>query len=122
MRAPWQLGINRYSKHPKEAEALIRFLTSPEVQRWMAIQIGYKPSRKALYQDKDLLAAQPFLGRLYEVFLLARPRPVSPYYLMLSQVMQPEFSAALVGLKSPAEALRDAERQMNQILSGESRS
>jgi multiple sugar transport system substrate-binding protein len=114
----WQLGINRHSRHPKEAEALIRFLTSREIQRWMAIKVGYKPTRKSLYQDKQLLAAQPFMAGLYEVFLMARPRPVSPYYLMLSQVMQPEFSAVLVGLKTPEQALRDAELQMNHILSG----
>jgi multiple sugar transport system substrate-binding protein len=112
----WQLGINRNSEHPKEAEALIRFLTSPEAQRWMALEIGYKPTRKALYQDEKLIAFQPFITGLYGAFLSARPRPVSPYYLMLSQVMQPEFSAALVGLKSPEEALRDAQLQMNHIL------
>jgi len=36
---------------------------------------------------------------------------------MLSQVMQPEFSAALVGLKEPKTALKNAQRQMNHILS-----
>jgi multiple sugar transport system substrate-binding protein len=114
----WQLGVNRYSRYPKEGEALIRFLTSRNIQRWMAIEIGYKPTRKSLYQDEELHAAQPFITQLYDVFLLARPRPVSPYYLMLSQVMQPEFSAALVGLKTPQEALRDAQFQMNHILFG----
>ena len=114
----WQLGINRYSRHPKEAEALIQFLTSPEIQRWMALEIGYKPTRKALYQDERLLAAQPFITGLYGVFLSAKPRPVSPYYLMLSQMMQPEFSAVLVGLKSPEKALQDAQLQMDHILSG----
>ena len=45
----------------------------------------------------------------------ARPRPVSPYYMM-SQVMQPEFSAALSGIKEPEEALRSAEKQIKHIL------
>ena len=80
--------------------------------------MDYKPSRKALYRDPELLRAQPFIASLYEIFLLARPRPVSPYYLMLSQVMQPEFSAALVGVKSAEQALSDAERQMSRILFG----
>ncbi len=113
----WQLGINRFSQHPEEAEALVKYLTSPEVQRWMAIEIGYKPTRKSLYQDEALMAAQPFIVSLYQVFQTARPRPVSPYYLMLSQIMQPEFSAALVGLKEPKEALRSARLQMEHILS-----
>ena len=49
----------------------------------------------------------------------ARPRPVTPYYPMITQVMQPEFSAALVGVKSPEEALRSAGRQIRHILGGE---
>ena len=113
----WQLGVNIYSKHPKEAEAFVQFLTSPDIQRWMAIEIGYKPSRKALYHDPTLIDAQPFIAGLHDIFETARPRPVSPYYLMLSQIMQPEFSAALVGLKKPETALKNAQRQMNHILS-----
>ena len=116
----WQLGINRSSKHPEEAEALVRFLTSPEIQLWMALEIGYKPPRRGLYQDKKLLASQPFIAGLAHVFETAKPRPTSPYYLMLSQIMQPEFSAALVGLKEPREALKSAQRQMKHILSATS--
>ena len=112
----WELGINRFSRHPKEAEALIRFLTSSETQRTMAIKIGYNPTRKALYDDPALVAAQPFIAGLRKIFPLARSRPASPYYPMLSQIMQPEFSAALVGIKPPARALRDAALQMNHLL------
>lgn len=112
----WQLGVNRFSKHPEAAEKLIKFLTSPESQKTLALTIGYKPTRKSLYQDKDLIRDQPFIAGLYDVFMTARPRPVSPYYMMISQVIQPEFSAALSGIKTPEEALRSAERQIEHIL------
>ncbi len=36
----------------------------------------------------------------------ARPRPVTPYYTLLSDVLQSEFSAAVAGMRSPEEALR----------------
>ena len=112
----WQLGINRFSRHPKEAEALLLYMTSPEVQRTMAIETGYNPTRKAVYDDPALAAAQPFTAGLRDLFLLARSRPASPYYPMLSQILQPEFSAALVGIKPPERALRDAALQMNHLL------
>jgi trehalose/maltose transport system substrate-binding protein len=117
----WQLGINRFSRHPEEAEKLIRFLTSPEVQKLLALSIGYKPTRKALYKDNDLLREQPFLVSLYDVFMNAKPRPVSPYYMMITQVMQPEFSAAITGLKSPGEALASARKQIEHIVRSEER-
>ncbi len=112
----WQLGINRYSKHPDEAEKLIKFLTLPESQKVLAIKVGYKPTRKSLYRDENLIKKQPSISSLYEVFMKARPRPVSPYYMMLTQIMQPEFSAALSGIKTPEEALKSAHRQIEHIL------
>lgn len=115
----WQLGINRHSKHPDAAERLIKFLISPGTQKELALVVGYKPSRKSLYNDPELLRAQPFTRRLYEVFMKARPRPVTPYYMMITQVMQPEFSAAMSGIKTPEEALNSAQRQIEFILKAE---
>ncbi len=115
----WQLGINRYSKNPEAAEKLVRYLTSPGVQKMLARTVGYKPARKSLYTDKELLGEQPFLAGLYEVFMKARPRPVSPYYMMMTQVMQPEFSAVISGIKTPEDALMSAGRQIEHIIRAE---
>ena len=115
----WQLGVNRYSRHPEAAEKLVRFLTSPAAQKTLALTVGYKPTRQALYKDRDLLREQPFMASLYTVFMQARPRPVTPYYMMITQVMQPEFSAALSGMKTPAEALDSAQKQIEHILGAE---
>lgn len=112
----WQLGVNKYSRHPEEAERLIRFMTSYEAQKFLSLTVGYKPTRRALYQDEDLVREQPFMVRLYDILEHARPRPVTPYYMMISQVMQPEFSAVLSEIKTPGEALRSAREQMEFIL------
>jgi multiple sugar transport system substrate-binding protein len=111
----WQLGVNRFTKHPETAKKLVRFLASPASQKSLALSVGYKPTRKALYKDPDLLRHQPFMVSLYGVFLQARPRPVTPYYMMISQVLQPEFSAVLAGIKSPEDALDSAEKQVRHI-------
>ncbi|HWP90826.1 MAG TPA: ABC transporter substrate-binding protein [Thermodesulfobacteriota bacterium] len=115
----WQLGINKYSRHPEKAERFIRFLTSYEVQKTLSLTVGYKPTLKKLYNDKDLIRAQPFTASLYVVFEQARPRPVTPFYMMISQVMQPEFSAVLSRVKKPEEALKSARNQIEFILSAE---
>ncbi len=112
----WQLGVNRYSQHAEEAEKLVRFLTSTAAQKTLALTVGYKPTRKALYKDPDLLREQPFVGSLYGIFMNARPRPATPYYMMITQVMQPEFSAALSGVKTPQAALDSAQKQIEHIL------
>lgn len=115
----WQLGVNRYSKKPEAAERLVRFLTSPDVQKGAALSIGYKPTRRSVYQDRELRRLQPFIVSLHDIFMKARPRPVSPYYMMMTQVMQPEFSAIISGIRDPAEALASTHRQIEHILGAE---
>ena len=66
--------------------------------------------------DESLIAARPLLADLYPIFLAARPRPVTPYYSVLSQALQPEVSAVVVGRKTPREALDAARRQVARII------
>lgn len=112
----WQLGINRYSNHPKEAEKLIKFLTSPEAQKTLALTVGYRPPRRSLYHDADLIKREPFIAGLYDIFMKVRPRPVSPYYVMITQIMQPEFSAAISGIRTPEAALKSISKQIDYLL------
>lgn len=112
----WTLAVPTRAPHPQAATDLIRYLSSPDVQRRMALEIGYKPVRRDLYDDDRLVRAQPWLRDLQPVFLAAKPRPVTPYYLMLSQLAQPELSAVVVGMKSPEEALRSIRAQAAFIL------
>ena len=94
----------------------MRYLTSPAAQKALALSIGYSPTRKMLYKDPDLMREQPFMASLYGIFLQARPRPVTPYYMMITQVLQPEFSAAIAGIKTPEEALASAQKQVLHIM------
>jgi multiple sugar transport system substrate-binding protein len=41
---------------------------------------------------------------------------VTPYYAFLSDVLQSEFSAALVGVRPPEVALEWAQRRADQIM------
>jgi multiple sugar transport system substrate-binding protein len=112
----WQLGINTFSQYPEAAEQFIQYLTSPLVQKKLALTIGYKPTRKSLYRDEDLLREQPFIVGLYNVFMNAKPRPLSPYYMAMTQIMQSEFSAAVSGKKSPELALKTIKKGFESLL------
>jgi len=115
----WQLAVNANSRQPEAAEMLVGFLTSTAVQKELALAYGFQPSRVELYRDAALLAAQPFLGTLADVFVSARPRPVTPSYVRLSQVLQSEFSAAISGLKTPDAALAAGQRKLERLLADE---
>ena len=39
-----------------------------------------------------------------------------PYYLMISQILQPELSAVVTGLRRPEDAMQTAQRQIEHLL------
>lgn len=111
------LGISRASRHPEAAVALARFLAGEDAQRVLAGG-SVLPTRMALYSDPALVAKRPHMPAFRDLARAARPRPVTPAYLMLSTSLQPELSAAVVGVKSPARAVADARHQLEHALSG----
>jgi multiple sugar transport system substrate-binding protein len=111
------LGVSRTTRHPEAAVAFARFLASEDAQRVLAGG-SVLPTRMALYHDKDLVAKRPHMPRFHDIALVAHPRPITPAYLMLSTSLQPEVSAVVVGVKSPARAVADARRQLEYALSG----
>ena len=112
------LAVTRGTRHPAEAEALVRFLSGERAQRAMTESGATKPTREALYRDPALVARFPSLPKIHELTLAGRPRPVTPYYTMLSTTLQPEVSAALVGVKTPARSVADARRRLEFLLAG----
>jgi multiple sugar transport system substrate-binding protein len=110
------LAVSARTRHPALAVELARFLTSESAQRAMTEGAALRPSRPALYRDATLVARDPSLPALHGLMLRGHPRPITPYYLMLSTTLQPEFSAVLVGRKSPERAMRDATAQLQHLL------
>lgn len=112
----WNLAVSRFSKHPEEAVEFIRFMTSYEIQKIFAIRGGRLPTRKKLYSDEKVIKINPHYRDLYEAFINAMPRPVTPYYSKLSDVLQIEVHQALIGIKTPEEALKAAKKKIEEIL------
>jgi multiple sugar transport system substrate-binding protein len=108
------LGVYRHTRHPEAAVALARFLTGEDAQRRIA-RAALWPTRMRLYEE-PAFAGRTGVREIYAMMLAARPRPITPYYLTLSTTVQPELSAALVGVKSPAASVRDARHQLGYLL------
>jgi multiple sugar transport system substrate-binding protein len=109
-----QLGINRWTEHPEAALTLVRFITAPEQQLERAVTIGEFPTRIAVYDDPQLRAALPIpADDARRAVESATPRPVTPLYTQLSEILQIELHRALAGQVAPDAALRAAAQKMN---------
>jgi multiple sugar transport system substrate-binding protein len=111
------LAINARSDQPDDAYALIDFLLEPEQMIERARVAGQFPPRPALYREPALaraLAVPP--ADALEVIEHAVPRPVTPVYSELSELLQISLHRALTRQQSPREALRDAAASMRTLL------
>jgi trehalose/maltose transport system substrate-binding protein len=71
----WQLAVSRYSKAKDQAIDLVKYLTSQAEQKRRAIEGAYNPTYRSLYQDPQVLAANPMFGNLFQTFTHAVARP-----------------------------------------------
>lgn len=112
-----QLAINAWTDQPEAAWKVLAYLTHPDQMLERAIHTGQFPPRRSVYDRPELAKAFPIepdvVRRLVEQ---ARPRPVTPVYTELSEVLQIWLHRCLVGDLEPREALQNAAREMNAML------
>lgn len=112
-----QLAINAYSKSPDAAYQLIAYLTAPEQMLQRAQAVGQYPTRSALYHDARLKGAINIpLDDARRAIESATPRPVTPIYTELSEILQIELHRALVRQAEPQDALNSAAKRIDALI------
>ena len=114
----WQLGVSRYSKHPELAADLVLYMTSAAVQRERAIAGAFNPTRPTLYEDKEVIAANPHMPALSAIIANGVIRPSTVTGLKYPQVSQSVWYAAhdvLSGRMNGEEAVTRLEKRLERI-------
>jgi multiple sugar transport system substrate-binding protein len=113
----WQLAVPAFAPPARRAAAarLVAHLTSAEANAVLALSYGRSPARRGAYADPRVLRGAPFLAGLLPLLERARPRPLTPWYVLAADGLQGELSAAVTGLRPPAEALRRAQRHADRL-------
>lgn len=112
-----QLAINAFTRHPRRAWALIAFLTAPDQMLERAELLGQYPARRALFSDPRLDQALDLsAANIRTIIEAATPRPVTPIYTQLSEVLQIHLHRALTGQAVPESAMRAAATEMRAII------
>ena len=112
-----QLAINAFSDQPDAAYHLIDFLLQPEQMIERVRVAGQFPPWPSLYasaQVAEALDIPPDTARA--IVTRAVPRPVTPVYSELSEILQVALHRALTRQQEPDAALRDAAGSMRQVL------
>jgi multiple sugar transport system substrate-binding protein len=112
-----QLAVNARTADPVLAWSLVGYLTEPEQMLERARLAAQLPARASLYGTDALAGVLPLpAGLVRDVLAVAEPRPVTPVYAELSEILQIRLHRALSGQQSPEAALGDAAREMRALL------
>lgn len=112
----WHIVMSRFSDRKEQAAKFIKYLTSTKVQKQLSLKLGWNPGRTDVYDDPDVLAANPALKDLKQVFNNAVPRPIIPYYSNVSQILQKHISATLANRSTPEESLKSAQNEVLELM------
>ena len=111
----WQLAVNARSKHAKEAVDLVRYLTGVGEEKRRAIQGSFTPTIASLYKDPEVLAAAPFFGPLYDVFVNAVARPTTVTKAKYNQASS-AFANAVYSVLTKKQTPEEAVSSMQSLL------
>ena len=94
---------------------LVRWLSSPEVSKQMAILASNLPVFPQVYKDPEVLKANPWFAEALPVVEGARSRPVTPRYTEVSDAIRSNMNAYLSGTKTTDAALADMKTRLAPI-------
>jgi trehalose/maltose transport system substrate-binding protein len=114
----WNVAVSKYSKSQDAAIELVKFLTSAETQKKRAVELSNMPTIAALYDDKDVAAAQPFMPQWKPIFETAVPRPSAATKVKYNEVSSKFWGAVhntLSGSGTAAENLELLEVELTDL-------
>jgi trehalose/maltose transport system substrate-binding protein len=113
----WQLGVSKFSKRKGAAIELVRYLTSPAVQKFDAIYNTNVPTIPAVALDKAVVKANPYLKpSIARVARVTRPsRFLKGKYNQGSQIIYQGINQILNG-QDAKNVLPAIEQRLNRLL------
>jgi multiple sugar transport system substrate-binding protein len=112
----WNMAINAFSKSPDAAWSFMKYVLGTEAQKTLAIQGSYTPALNSVYSDTDVQTKQPLFTKLAPILQNSLPRPVSPVYTDLSNLIQVNVHQALTKQVTPAAALSALQSQLQTLV------
>ncbi len=115
----WQLMVSKYSKSQDAAKELVKYLASPELQKAYAIERSLLPTISTVYNDADVIAANPYYKKLLPIFqggAVARPSTAckdlypdvsTAYFTALNQIITGQAGDTKSAVKDLASKIQD---------------
>ncbi len=111
----WLLAVPRDSHNAQLAVEFLIWATSSEQMKRSA-ERGNPPTRKSLFQDAELVQKFPTYPAQLRSLETSKPRPRTPYWNEIENAFGIFLSKANSGALSPADAMNQANAEIEKIL------
>ncbi len=112
----WNMAINAFTKNADAAWTFMHYVLGESAQKTLAIKGSFTPALNSVYSDADVQKAQPLFTKLAPILQNALPRPVSPVYTDLSNIIQTQLHLALTKSITPQAALSAMASQLQTLV------
>ena len=114
----WNLMINAEANRQKRDAAwtFIQFAVDAAQQRRRALDGGFLPSLRSLYDDQQILQSVPVIALGKEAITNVRARPISPFYTQIAPRIARAFTRTLRGDVTGAQAVGALQQELQTIL------
>jgi trehalose/maltose transport system substrate-binding protein len=116
------LAVSKYSHHPQEAAALVRFLTSHDEQLTLWKKHAMLPARRDFYASSKYLQDRPEIAQLWKDLAsvtIVRPSTVSgQHYDEVSRAYFSSVHSILAGEQEAGKAMAELQTKLERITGG----
>lgn len=112
----WNFAINGASQKKGAAWELIKYLSSYETQKYLALEAANGPTRKDVMMDPDFEKVYPAARPLLETMKHARCFPPIPEWAKVADIFHEQWQFVLTGTKTVEKAFEDASKKINAAL------
>jgi multiple sugar transport system substrate-binding protein len=112
----WQWAVSAFSKNKAASAKLVRFLSSPESAKFLAIEGSLLPVFPQTYSDADVLKKLPHYKDALPVVQAARGRPMSDRYGEVSDALRTTTNAMLARTVKPADGVAEIDNKLRRVM------
>jgi multiple sugar transport system substrate-binding protein len=116
MTGTWLLGIPLGSRNKERAFDFIHWFTGYDQQKRLLLSYNNPPTLSPLFGDPEAVAKFPFLPGLLAAAEKAVPRPRTPFYSGVEDIIGRYVSQAIAGQTPPDQALQSAQKDVRDFL------
>jgi len=112
----WQWAVSAFSKNKAASAKLVRYMSSPDASKFLAVEGSLLPVFAQTYTDADVLKKLPHYRDALPVVLAAKGRPMSDRYGEVSDAIRTTTNAVLARTVKPADAVNDIDNKLRRVM------